>query len=165
MLHARNLPDLPAQRKALEGSNSLADLAAQISNDDKFWQQMEHQPDLQALVERYGGYPHISPETWERWDVVNAMFQVRRRPAHRGDEMMKMKVIRVASAGKPQRIICTGCGKKAFEAGIAFKPETAEEGHESDGESVTMIDESEHEIHPLCEECVTALLQNEETAS
>jgi hypothetical protein len=71
-----------------------------------------------------------------------------------------MRVIRGRPAtGKPPKIICTGCGKRAPEAGIAVKPEAVEEGYVIgsgvDG-PVTMIDDEE-DIYPLCEDCVTAL--------
>jgi hypothetical protein len=50
-----------------------------FESDAAFWLRMERQPDLQALIGRYGGYPRISPETWARWDEVKEMFQARRR--------------------------------------------------------------------------------------
>ena len=50
-----------------------------FESEAAFWLRMEHQPDLQALIGRYGGYPRISPQMWERWDVVNAMFQMRQQ--------------------------------------------------------------------------------------
>ncbi len=75
-----------------------------------------------------------------------------------------MKVIRGEPAGKPHKITCTGCGKKAFEAGIAVSETAAEEGkgYGPDG-PILMIDEDD--AHPLCEECVTALLRKEEGAA
>ena len=75
------------------------------ADDEAFWRQMERMPDLQALVERtgrrhaasigevyiedpfrrmreaphQGGYSHITPEDWARWDRVNEVYQVQRR--------------------------------------------------------------------------------------
>ena len=71
-------------------------------SDEEFWSEMARMPDLQALVERagrryaasigeqydpnpftrpahQGGYPHVTPEEWARWDAANAEFQARRR--------------------------------------------------------------------------------------
>jgi hypothetical protein len=73
-----------------------------IVSDEEFWSEMARMLDLQALVERaghryaasigeeydpnpftrpahQGGYPHITPEEWARWDAANAEFQARRR--------------------------------------------------------------------------------------
>jgi hypothetical protein len=72
-----------------------------------------------------------------------------------------MKIFRSEPAtGKPHKITCTGCGKKAFEAGIAVPYLAVEKGYgvEPD-ESVLMIDEDQ--VQPLCEECVAALLRDE----
>jgi hypothetical protein len=75
------------------------------AGDEAFWREMERMPDLQALVERagrryaasvgeeyiedpsrrmkeaphQGGYQHITPEEWARWDRANEVFQARRR--------------------------------------------------------------------------------------
>ena len=68
---------------------------------------------------------------------------------------MRMKIIRgTPASGKPLRITCSGCGKRAPEAGIAVSPDAAEEGHSSIG-PVTIIDEDE--TYPLCEACCSAL--------
>jgi hypothetical protein len=32
-------------------------------------------PDLQALVERYGGYDRITPRRWRIWDEANEEYQ------------------------------------------------------------------------------------------
>ena len=72
-----------------------------------------------------------------------------------------MRIFRSEPAtGKPRKITCTGCGKKAFEAGIAVPYSAVEKGYgvEPD-ESVMMIDEDQ--VQPLCEDCVTALLRGE----
>jgi hypothetical protein len=75
-----------------------------------------------------------------------------------------MKVIRGKPAtGKPPKIICTGCGKRANEAGIAVRESAIERGygvavdksHGLPGGELMMIDEDD--VHPLCEECVTKL--------
>jgi len=81
------------------------------ADDEAFWRQMERMPDLQALVERIGrrhaasigeeyiedpfrrmreaphqgGYSHITPEDWARWDRANEVYQVRRREGN-GDD-------------------------------------------------------------------------------
>ena len=72
-----------------------------------------------------------------------------------------MKIIRGKPAGKPHAIVCTGCGKKTFEAGIAVKDEDVKEGwcagHDFNGPIVAI----EGDYLPLCEECVTVLLRNE----
>jgi hypothetical protein len=82
-----------------------------------------------------------------------------------------MKVIRSAPAsGKSPKIICTGCGKKAVEAGIAVKPEAIEKGYSVAAKGsglpegpMMMIDDDD--AYPLCEDCVTALLRKEEVAA
>jgi hypothetical protein len=71
-------------------------------SDEEFWREMARMPDLQALVERagrryatsvgeeydpnpftrpahQGGYQHVTPEEWAKWDAANAEFQARRR--------------------------------------------------------------------------------------
>jgi len=71
-------------------------------SDEEFWSEMARMLGLQALVERagrryaasigkeydpnpftrpahQGGYPHVTPEEWARWDAANAEFQARRR--------------------------------------------------------------------------------------
>ena len=71
-----------------------------------------------------------------------------------------MKVIRCAPAtGKPPKIICTGCGKRATEAGSAYPDDAAERFEGSDGLSGIMIDTED--LQPLCETCVTAMLDGE----
>jgi hypothetical protein len=82
-----------------------------------------------------------------------------------------MKIFRSNPAmGKPRKIKCTGCGKRAFEAGFAVKPEAIEEGYgagvEDSGlpEGPVMIIDGD-DAHPLCEECVTALLRDEDAAA
>jgi hypothetical protein len=74
-----------------------------------------------------------------------------------------MRTIRGKPAvGKPRKIICTGCDKRAAEAGIAVKEEAVETGWAAgpgfDG-PVTMIDDED--AYPLCEDCVTALERGE----
>ncbi len=72
-----------------------------------------------------------------------------------------MKIIRGKPAtGKPPKIICTGCGKRADEAGVAVRDSAVEKGYGSDG-PVMMIDEDE--VQPLCEGCVTILLRDART--
>jgi hypothetical protein len=68
-----------------------------------------------------------------------------------------MRIIRSKPAtGKPRRIVCTGCGRKAFEAGIAVNPEVVETGYGDDPDRlITMIDDED--AFPLCEDCVTTL--------
>jgi hypothetical protein len=70
---------------------------------------------------------------------------------------MIMKIIRSKPAtGKPPKIICNGCGKRADEAGVAVADNDVEEGRGvgPDG-PILLIDEDD--MQPLCEECVTAL--------
>ena len=81
------------------------------ADDEAFWRQMDRMPDLQALVEHIGrrhaasigeeyiedpfrrmreaphqgGYSHITPEDWARWDRANEVYQVRRREG-KGDD-------------------------------------------------------------------------------
>jgi hypothetical protein len=71
------------------------------ADEKAFWQEMERMPELQALVEyvgrrhaasigeeyiedpfrrmkeapHQGGYPHITPEEWARWDHANEVFK------------------------------------------------------------------------------------------
>jgi hypothetical protein len=72
-----------------------------------------------------------------------------------------MKIIRGKPAtGNPPKIICTGCGKRADEAGIAVPTLAVEKGYRGDG-PVMMIDEDQ--VQPLCEDCVAALLRSEMT--
>ena len=78
---------------------------AEAADDEAFWREMERMPDLHALVDRagrrhaasigeeyiedpfssgerkphQGGYRHITPEEWARWDRANEVFQARRR--------------------------------------------------------------------------------------
>jgi hypothetical protein len=83
-----------------------------------------------------------------------------------------MKIIRAKPAiGKPPKIICTGCGKRAAEAGIAVRESAIERGYgvavdKSLGlpEGPMMMIEDE-DIHPLCEDCITALERGEEVRS
>jgi hypothetical protein len=82
------------------------------ADDEAFWRQMERMPDLQALVERtgrrhaasigeeyiedpfrrareaphQGGYLHITPEEWARWDRANEVYQVRGARVLNGDD-------------------------------------------------------------------------------
>lgn len=93
--------------------------------DDEFWQAMARMPDLQALVERagrryaasigeeyiadpfrrmreaphQGGYPHITPEEWGRWDAVNRAFQdYETRSATKEQTMMTEQEIQTVAA-------------------------------------------------------------------
>src|SRR5262245_57335832 len=78
---------------------------AEAADDEAFWREMERMPDLHALIDRadrrhaaslgeeyiedpfrrakekphQGGYRHITPEEWARWDRANEVFQARRR--------------------------------------------------------------------------------------
>jgi hypothetical protein len=46
---------------------------------------------------------------------------------------MTMRIIRCGPEnGKPPKIVCTGCGKRAAEAGCAIRPEDLETSHSSD---------------------------------
>ncbi|MDE5461150.1 hypothetical protein [Bradyrhizobium sp. CSS354] len=64
-----------------------------------------------------------------------------------------MKIIRGKPAkGKPPKIICTGCGARAREAGVAV--DDAAIGRGSDVASM-MIEEDD--MQPLCEACLAAL--------
>jgi hypothetical protein len=66
-----------------------------------------------------------------------------------------MRIIRGRPAtGKAPKIVCTGCGKRAAEAGVAVPDLADEKGYSRDG-PIRMIDEDE--AQPLCEDCVTAL--------
>jgi len=58
---------------------------------------------------------------------------------------------------KPRKIVCAGCGKKAYEAGFAVPESDVEEGWLGDKRVILEV-ETENE-QPLCEECVTALLR------
>jgi hypothetical protein len=66
------------------------------------------------------------------------------------------------AVGKPPKIICTGCGKRAFEAGIAVAEDAVEENEDAGIGDVYMAIE-EKDVHPLCAECVTALLRGEDS--
>jgi hypothetical protein len=78
-----------------------------------------------------------------------------------------MRIIRGRPAtGKPPKITCTGCGKRAFEAGIAVHEAAVEQGYGVAAEGsglpsgpMTMIDDED--AYPLCEDCVTALKRGE----
>jgi hypothetical protein len=64
-----------------------------------------------------------------------------------------MRIIRGKPAtGKSSEIVCTGCGKRAAEAGVAVRDLAVETAYGP--ESMLMIDENK--IQPLCAECVTA---------
>jgi len=68
-----------------------------------------------------------------------------------------MRIIRGRPAtGKPRKIICTGCGKRAVEAGIAVPHNAVEKIYGPDGPTIGAIVD-EDEMQPLCESCVTAL--------
>jgi hypothetical protein len=74
-----------------------------------------------------------------------------------------MKVIRGRpTTGNPPKIICSGCGRRAEEAGIAVPESAAEQGYSVgpgvDG-PVTMVEEDDR-MQPLCEDCLAALLPN-----
>ena len=67
-----------------------------------------------------------------------------------------MKIIRVAPAtGNPPMIVCTGCGKRAAEAGVALPSSGVEKVYGPDGPAGMIVDEGD--AQPLCEDCVTAL--------
>jgi hypothetical protein len=69
--------------------------------------------------------------------------------------MKAMKIIRGKPAsGKPPKIICTGCGKRADEAGIALPELAVEKGYGADGPVMIVEDD---QMQPLCEDCLTAL--------
>lgn len=73
-----------------------------------------------------------------------------------------MRIIRgEPESGKPSRTICTGCGKSAFEAGIAVPDDAVEHGvsvgRDGRASEVTVVDPADAE--PLCEACVTMLLK------
>lgn len=63
------------------------------------------------------------------------------------------------AAGKPRKIVCAGCGKRAVEAGIAVPDKAVEEAYGLDGPTVHAIVD-EDEVEPLCDRCVTALLRD-----
>jgi len=66
-----------------------------------------------------------------------------------------MRIIRGTPAtGKPPKIICTGCGKKAIEAGCAIHDTVFRRFVES---SKTFMMIEEDDTQPLCEDCLTAL--------
>src|SRR5262249_60880807 len=52
-----------------------------MTTDDTFanWLRANPAPDLQALVERHGGYDKITPEAWAEYDRALAEWQERRR--------------------------------------------------------------------------------------
>jgi hypothetical protein len=60
-------------------------------------------------------------------------------------------------AGESHRIVCTGCGKKAFEAGIAVDPRAVEVLHNPVGNPAMIITDDEFKMQPLCEDCVAIL--------
>ena len=69
--------------------------------------------------------------------------------------LMTMRIIRCGPEnGKPPKIVCTGCGKRAAEAGCAIRPEDLETSHSSEGPILMIYDDVSY---PLCEDCVTAL--------
>ena len=62
---------------------------------------------------------------------------------------MKAKVFRCTPAtGKPRKIVCTGCGKRAPEAGFAID--------ESDVRGWATIGIDGDDARPLCADCVIA---------
>lgn len=74
-----------------------------------------------------------------------------------------MRIIRSRPAtGKPPKIICTGCGKQAREAGVAVPDLAVEKAHGPEFQgpdgpiSVSLIID-EDETQPLCEACLIAL--------
>ncbi len=74
-----------------------------------------------------------------------------------------MRIIRGKPAnGKPRKIKCTGCGKRAVEAGIAVPDDCIEQGYGADGPVQIAIFE-EGQDQPLCESCVEALLSGRDT--
>jgi hypothetical protein len=73
-----------------------------------------------------------------------------------------MRIIRSKpAAGKPRKIICAGCGKRAAEAGVAALHSAVEEGYGPDPDRLIMVIEEDEMLQPLCESCVTALLRDE----
>jgi hypothetical protein len=71
-----------------------------------------------------------------------------------------MRIIRGNPAtGKTPKVICSGCGKRAAEAGVAVPKSAVEDGHDADG-PIMMIDENQ--MQPLCEDCLTALERAEQ---
>jgi hypothetical protein len=75
-----------------------------------------------------------------------------------------MRIIRCqpATGNKPLKIVCARCGKRATEAGMAVPDKAVEHGYGPDGPIVHAIVD-EHEIQPLCESCVNALLRTRRT--
>ncbi len=75
-----------------------------------------------------------------------------------------MKIIRSKPAkGKPPKIICTGCGKRAREAGVAVPDDAVGKivgpdvvhGPDEPLKVGAIIDEDD--IQPLCEDCLAVL--------
>ena len=63
-----------------------------------------------------------------------------------------MKIIR-GQPPKPHKIVCTGCGEPALEAGVAVSYEIYELAFGPDGDQSI----NEDDMTFLCESCVTAL--------
>ncbi|MET3992142.1 hypothetical protein BjapCC829_36475 [Bradyrhizobium barranii] len=73
-----------------------------------------------------------------------------------------MRIIRSRPAtGKPPKIICTGCGERAREAGVAVPDWAVEKTHGPefqgpDGPVGVSVIIDEDETQPLCEACLIA---------
>jgi hypothetical protein len=69
------------------------------------------------------------------------------------------------ATGKQPKIICTGCGNRAIEAGIAVSDNAVEEGYgcgpQGHPSRIMIVTADEEEMQPLCESCVTALEHGE----
>jgi hypothetical protein len=66
------------------------------------------------------------------------------------------------ATGKRRKITCTGCGKRAEEAGFAVPDSAVEYDYDPGGEGPPMVAEIEiSEAEPLCEACVTKLLREQ----
>lgn len=74
-----------------------------------------------------------------------------------------MRIIRSKPAtGKPPKIICTGCGKRGREAGVAVPELAVEKAHGTefqgpDGPVGASVIIDEDETQPLCEACLSTL--------
>lgn len=79
-----------------------------------------------------------------------------------------MRIIRAKPAkGKPRKIICSGCGKRAREAGVAVPDDAVEQVVARDimqpgWPVVTSEIIDEDAMQRLCEECLTALERAEQ---
>jgi hypothetical protein len=64
------------------------------------------------------------------------------------------------AGGKPRKIACAGCGKRAVEAGFAVPDEAVEEDDGPNGPKVALVHMGD--TQPLCESCVTSLLRGDD---